>query len=71
MDKYDDAINFVFMIDPDIDYSKLKKNIHDSLRPKIEKLSVSFNDYLYSIYSTCKSRTQLNDNAIFPPTLSY
>jgi hypothetical protein len=67
MDKYDDAINFVFMIDPDIDYSKLKKNMHDSYRQKIgnNETSVSFNDYLCSIYLTCKSRTELSDNAIY------
>lgn len=72
MDAFHDAIDFVCMIDPDINCGELRKKLYDSFKSTIkreEELSFKdrgiFNDNLYLIYSTCKSRTQLTDNAIY------
>ncbi|MBW1693065.1 MAG: hypothetical protein JRJ41_02685 [Deltaproteobacteria bacterium] len=67
MHEYDDAVNFVCMIDPSIDRSKLEKRINNSIRSKVERGEplISFNDFLHSIYLTCERRTTLSANAIY------
>ena len=70
IDKYAEAIDFVQMLDPDIDCRRMKLQLH-----KLHKIvrgknaekepSGSFNDLLNIIFSTCKDRTKLSDNAIY------
>lgn len=67
LDKYSAAIDFVRMLDPDIDCRRMEQQFNKIVREKNaeKEPSVSFNDLLNIIFSTCKDRTKLNDNAIY------
>lgn len=69
IDRFDSAVNFIRMIDPDTDYTTLNQALNrikaDNAKDDKDDTRIDFSGWLVTIYTICKDLSNLRDNDIY------